>query len=443
MKKRSLFPHFVLSLFLLGFYLFSIRGVGATGNALPKVVVLTLNGPISAPAASYLIRGIDQAAKENAEFVVIELNTPGGSGDAMMKIITAIDNSTVPVSVFVYPRGAMAASAGMYIAESAQVVAMSPQTTIGAAHPVTGGGGNIQGDERAKVTNTFVATVKTHAKRYGRNVDWVEKAVRQSVSVAEDDAVKLKVADLVADDLRDLLNKMDGKKVKILSGERVLHTKNAEIQQIPMTSVESFLLTITHPEIVLILFMLGFYGLLYELMSPGAIVPGVVGAISLLLAFYAMGTLPVNYAGVFLLLLSFVLFLLEFKLQSHGIMTVGGVIALILGSLLLVESGYRYSATFYSVVAATVIITLGFVFLVLGKLWQVRREKPIVGKESLVGQYGIVKEPLSPEGYVLVDGLLWKAVSENGTMEVGEKVHVVRVENRLLHVRKPIPVDLK
>ncbi len=213
-----------------------------------------------------------------------------------MKIMSKIDNSTIPVCVFVYPRGAMAASAGMYIAESSQIVAMSPQTTMGAAHPVTGQGGNIQGDERAKVTNTFVATAKTHAKRFGRNVEWVEKAVRKSVSVTEEEAVKLHVADLKANDLPDLLQKLDGRKVKVLDGERTLHTKNAEVKVIPMTRIEELLLTVTHPEIVLILFMLGFYGLLYELMSPGAILPGVVGAICLLLAFYAMGTLPVNYA---------------------------------------------------------------------------------------------------------------------------------------------------
>lgn len=405
-----------------------------------EVLVLTLDGAIGAPAASYLSRGISQAEKEEARLVVIQLNTPGGSGDAMMKIMAKIDNSTVPVCVFVYPRGAMAASAGMYIAESSQYIAMSPQTTIGAAHPVSGGGGDIQGDERAKVTNTFVATAKTHAKRYGRNVDWVEKAVRKSVSITEEEALKLHVIDLVANDISDLLTKLDGKKAQVLDGTVVLHTKNAAVKQVPMTFIEHVLLTVTHPEIVLILFMLGFYGLLYELMSPGAVLPGVVGAISLLLAFYAMGTLPVNYAGVFLILLSFLLFLLELKMHTHGIMTVGGTVSLIFGSFLLVESGVKYSATYYAVVAATVVFSLSFVFLVLAKLWNVRRQRQLLGKESLIGELGVVKEPLTPEGYVSIEGVLWKAKSQGGPISQGMKVKVVQIEDSTLVVRQSISI---
>lgn len=425
---------------LICFFLFGISLIPSAFSAPspnpPKVIVLTLEGAIGAPAAAYLIRGIEQAEKQNANLAVIELNTPGGSGDAMLKIMSKIDNATVPVCVYVYPRGGMAASAGMYIAESAPLIAMAPQTTIGAAHPVSGGGGNIQGDERAKVTNTFASQAKTHAKRYGRNAKWVEEAVRKSVSVTEEEAVKLHVVDFKADNLNDLINKIDGKTVKVLDTERVLQTKNATVQEVPMTVVERFLLTITHPEIVLILFMLGFYGLLYELMSPGAILPGVVGAISLLLAFYAMGTLPVNYVGVFLIILSFIMFVLEFKFPSHGILTLGGTVSLVLGSLLLVASGQGYSRVYYGVVVVTVLFTLGFVFLILGKLWQVRRAKQIVGKESLAGQLGMVKSPLTPEGYVFLDGVLWHAVSDEGVIPAGEKVLVTRMEKLLLHVRR-------
>lgn len=408
----------------------------AAASPAPPAFVLTLDGAIGAPAASYLIRGIELGEKENAALVIIQLNTPGGSGDAMLKIMSKIDNTTVPVCVYVTPRGGMAASAGMYITESAPLTAMAPQTTIGAAHPVTGGGGNIQGDERAKVTNTFAAQAKTQAKRYGRNAAWVEEAVRKSVSLTEEEAVKRHVVDFVADNVGDLLDKADGRTVKLPDGERVLHVKNARVQEVPMTKVESFLLTITHPEIVLILFMLGFYGLLYELMSPGAILPGVVGAISLLLAFYAMGTLPVNYAGVFLIILSFIMFLLEFKFPSHGILTLGGTVSLVMGSLLLVDSGQGYSRAYYGVVAVTVLFTLSFVFFVVGKLWIARRAKQVIGKESLAGQTGIVKSPLAPEGYVLAGGILWRAVTDEGTIQAGEKVFVTRAENLLLHVRK-------
>jgi len=426
----------LLFLVFVAVFFFGSRFSQAASSAQPLVVTLKLEAPIVAPAASYLIRGIQEAEKQNAELVVIQLNTPGGSGDAMLKIIAAIDNATVPVCVYVSPRGAMAASAGMYIAESAQVIAMAPQTTIGAAHPVSGGGANIQGDERAKVTNTFVATAKTHAKRFGRNVDWVEKAVRQSVSVTEDEALKLQVADFVANNLQDLLNKIDSQTVKVGDHEIMLHTKNAVVHEIPMTKSEHFLVTITHPEIVLILFMLGSYGLLYELISPGTIFPGIVGAISLLLAFYAMGTLPVNYAGVFLMIFAFSMFLLELKVHSHGMLTIGGVIAFVFGSLLLVQSGIQVSQTYYEVIAVTVISILIFVFVVVAKILEARRQRPVIGRESLPGSHGVVKEALSPEGYVMVDGVLWRAESKSGPITVGEKVKVVGIEDTLLVVAR-------
>lgn len=405
----------------------------------PIVLVLHLDGAISAPAASYIDRGVQEAEREGASLVVLELNTPGGAGEAMLKIIGTIDNSTVPVCVYVSPRGAMAASAGMYITESAQIAAMAPQTTIGAAHPVTASGGSIEGDEREKITNTFVATVRTHAKRYGRNMDWVEKAVRKSISATEDDAVKLKVVDLEANDLNDLLNKIDGRTVKVLDGTATLHTKNAIVKDYPMTFVERFLMAITHPEIVLILFMLGTYGLIYELISPGAIVPGVVGGICILLAFYAMGALPINYAGVFFIVLSFILFILDIKLAAHGILTAGGTISLIFGSLLLIETGGWVSKSYYLVVAITAIFSITFCGTVIRKVLQARRAAPVTGREGLVGKVGIAKDALNPEGYVALEGTYWKAVTDNGPIMEGEKVCVVKVDNLLLHVQKTNP----
>jgi membrane-bound serine protease (ClpP class) len=407
-----------------------------TSSAQPLVLVLHVDGAITAPTASYIKHGIETAEEQNATLLVIELNTPGGAGEAMLEIIQAIDNSTVPVCVYVYPRGAMAASAGMYITESAQIAAMSPQTTIGAAHPVTASGGSIQGDERAKITNTFAATVKTHAMRYGRNVKWVEEAVRKSVSATETEAVKEKIVDLEADNLRDLLNKIDGKKVNVLDQTITLHTKNALIRKIPPTAIERFLMIITHPEIVLILFMLGTYGLLYELLSPGAIFPGVVGAICLLLAFYAMGALPINYAGVFLIFLSFVLFILDLKLQAHGILTAGGLASLIFGSLLLIESGGGISKTYYMVVATIAIFNLVFVSVALKKVWVARKAPSITGKEGLIGKTGIAKTDLSPEGYIALEGTYWKARSIDGSVKAGESVFVVKVDNLLVHVKK-------
>ncbi len=270
----------------------------------------------------------------------------------------------------------------------------------------------------------------------GRVVEWVEEAVRKSVSATVGEAVKLKIVDLEADNLKDLLGKINGRKVKVLNHTIILKTKNALVKKAPMTSVERFLMTITNPEVVLILFMLGSYGLLFELLSPGGVLPGVVGAICLILAFYAMGTLSVNYAGVFLIVLSFVLFLLDLKLQAHGTLTIGGIVSLIMGSLLLFESNITYTAGYLSAVAASVFLTLVFFLVAVKKVWEAARLKPNTGREGIVGKIGVVKTALNPQGYIALDGTYWKAVVDNGPVNEGEKVSVVKVENLILYVKK-------
>jgi membrane-bound serine protease (ClpP class) len=438
-KRFSIIGWVIFAFFLVGTSFskpLSSLSVKPVKRKRPLVLVMKLKGAISAASASYIERGVAAGEKEKAELVVLELDTPGGAGQAMLDIVQTFDNSHVPICVFVYPRGAMAASAGMYITEAAQIAAMAPETTIGAAHPVTASGGNIQSDLKKKITNTFAAIAATHARRYGRNVKWVEEAVRKSVSATVGEAVKLKIVDLEADNLKDLLGKINGRKVKVLNHTIILKTKNALVKKAPMTSVERFLMTITNPEVVLILFMLGSYGLLFELLSPGGVLPGVVGAICLILAFYAMGTLSVNYAGVFLIVLSFVLFLLDLKLQAHGTLTIGGIVSLIMGSLLLFESNITYTAGYLSAVAASVFLTLVFFLVAVKKVWEAARLKPNTGREGIVGKIGVVKTALNPQGYIALDGTYWKAVVDNGPVNEGEKVSVVKVENLILYVKK-------
>jgi membrane-bound serine protease (ClpP class) len=353
----------------------------------------------------------------------------------MRSMVQSILNSTIPVIVYVSPTGARAASAGVFITMAAHVAAMAPATNIGAAHPVAVGGG-MDKEMVKKVENDAAAFARTIANDRGRNVEWAETAVRSSVSATEREAVKLNVVDLVADSLPDLLMKIDGRVVKTVKGPVTLHTKDAQVRRIDVRFRDRFLALISDPNIAYILMMVGMLGIFFELSTPGAVLPGVIGGISLILAFFAFQSLPINWAGLLLILFGLVLLVVEIKVASHGVLTVGGIVAMLLGSLMLFdapESGLRIS---WFVIVPTVGATAGLAIFAVSAGLRALYRPLTTGSSSMVGQTGVVRTPLAPEGQVLVDGELWRAVVQDGPVPAGERVQIVGVDGLTLRVTK-------
>ena len=399
-----------------------------------QVFVITLQGVINPVASEYIKKGISIANKQDARALVIELDTPGGLDTSMREIIKAINQSAVPVVVYVSPTGARAASAGVFITMSAHIAAMAPGTNIGAAHPV-GIGGKMDKTMIEKATNDAVAYIKSIAERRGRNKKWAEKAVRKSVSVTAKEALKLGVIDLIANNLDELLQKIDGKTVETFKGKVKLKTKGVPVKRVTMGLRLKILGIISNPNIAYILMLLGFYGLFFELTNPGAVFPGVFGAICLILAFYSFQTLPVNYAGLLLIILSIVLFVLEIKVTSHGVLTIGGIISMIIGSIMLFESpGPFFKISLYIIVPAAVVTALFFTltFSLAFKAW---RRKPVTGSEGLIGMEGIAHTDIDKEGMVLVRGEYWQASSDE-PIKKGEKVIVESVSGLKIKVKR-------
>ncbi|MGB4780915.1 NfeD family protein [Candidatus Methylomirabilis sp.] len=396
------------------------------------VLAIKLEGVIAPSTADYIIRAIKQADREVAQALVIELDTPGGLDLSMRSIIKEMLAAERPIVVYVSPSGARAASAGAFITLAAHVAAMAPGTNIGAAHPVNMGG-QMDKEMNKKVTNDAAAYIRTIAEQRGRNVQWAEDAVRKSVSATEKEALQLKIIDLVADKLDDLLVAMDGREVTTARGKVMLHTKGVEVTQIEMGLRDKILKVISDPTIAYMLLMLGLAGLYFELSTPGAILPGVLGGIFLILAFYGFQTLPINYAGLLLILLAIILFIAEVKVTSYGMLTVGGIVAMILGSFMLIRSPEPFLRISLSAILFTTAATAAFFGFIVTMALRAQRQKTTTGVEGLIGQVGTVRTPLKPEGSVLVGGELWSAQCEEGA-EPGDKVRVRAVKGLLLKV---------
>jgi membrane-bound serine protease (ClpP class) len=416
----------------------------AFGQSAPHVDVLTLKGIIAPFTAQYVKRGIDAAESDGAGAVIIQMDTPGGLVGSMDEIVTTILNSRVPVVVYVSPPGARAGSAGVFITMAAHVAAMAPTTNIGAAHPVSGSGKDIEGDMRDKVTNDAVARVRALADARGRNADWAEDAVRKSLSVAAEKALELKVIDVVADDLKDLLAKIDGRKTTTKAGAVVLRVQNARQQPIDMTWSEKFLHTITDPNIAYILFNLGTIALIAEFYHPGAILPGLTGVISLVLAFTAFGVLQPNWAGVALIVLAVILFIADLKVQGFAL-SVGGAVAFVLGSIMLYKPLPAFPdlpkfAVSPWLIATMTALWLGFFVFALWAVVRSQRVKLSSGVDMLLGEIGIAKTDLKPGGIVFVRSEEWSAESVSDGIGKGEKVKVVEIVDGLrLRVTKAAP----
>jgi len=408
------------------------------GASAGRVLLITVKGIINPVASEYIGGGVRQASDMKAEALIIRLDTPGGLDSSMREIIKDIEASPVPVAVYVAPSGARAASAGVFITIAAHIAAMAPGTNIGAAHPVRIGG-NLDKVMSEKVTNDAAAFIRTLAAQRGRNALWAEDAVRKSVSITETEALKLGVIDLVAKDLTTLLSELDGRKVTTVAGEHVLKTAGAKVVEREMSLRNKILDLISNPEVAYILMLLGFYGLFFELTNPGAIFPGVMGGICLILGFYALQTLPVNYAGLLLIIMGLVLFILEVKIISHGVLTIGGIIALVFGSLMLFESPLPFFKLSLAVIVPVVIITtLLFVFTVR-LAYKASRKKPLTGTEGLIGLEGTASTDISPKGgAVRVHGELWSGWSD-ASIPKGSGVVVEAVQGLKLKVRRYLP----
>ena len=396
------------------------------------VATVQIDGVISPVTLRLVETALARAQADRAQALVIQLDTPGGLERSMRAICQRLLNADIPVVVWVGPTGARAASAGVFITLAAHVAAMAPATNIGAAHPVALGGG-VDKESMRKIENDAAAFVRTIALERGRNADWAEKAVRQSVSITEREAVKLGVVDLIADSIPDLLAKVDGRTVKTAKGTVTLATKDAVAKPIEIGVRDRFLNIITDPNVAYVLMMLGTLGLIFELSNPGAVLPGVIGGISLILAFFAFQSLPINFAGMLLILFAIVLFIAEVKVVSHGVLAIGGVVAMALGSLMLYdepESGFRVS---WLVIIPTVAVTAGIFLLALTAGVRAFARRPQLGAEALIGAAGTAAGPLTPEGQIKLQGEIWRAVADRPVPD-GAPVRVAGVDGLTLRV---------
>jgi membrane-bound serine protease (ClpP class) len=394
------------------------------------IYIIRIADAISPGTAEYIKFGIKKAEENGAACIIIELDTPGGLAESMRLIVQNILASRVPVVVFVSPGGARAASAGVMITMAADIAAMAPGTNIGAAHPVGAGGKEIDGTMSEKIVNDMVAQAKSVAEKRGRNAKWVEDAIRESVSVTETEALKENIIDLIAKDTDDLIRQLNGRQIKD-RGTLELDQANKIILEESLRS--KILRTISNPNIAYILMMIGLAGLYFELSHPGAIFPGVVGGIALILAFFAMQTLPVNYAGVLLIVLAIIFFIMEMKITSYGLLSVAGVVSLLLGSLMLFEGDTPDMKLSWHVLVPTIIVISGFFVAVASLVFRAQVSKPTTGAGGLVGEIGIVKKALRPEGKVFVHGELWHARAKE-PLDENVKVRVVKVVNLFLEV---------
>lgn len=434
---------------VLACLLFAVLSPARTGaqkrdsrNASPSgpIVVAAIDGPIMPPTRNYYERALRRAEREKAACLLVEMDTPGGRSDTMREIAQLNLTAQVPVVVYITPPGARAGSAGAVIALSAHILAMSPGTNIGAAHPVMGNGGDIDKDMRDKVTNDFAAFARSLARHRGKNEKWAEDIVRHSISSTETEALNLKIADLIARDRVDLIKQLDGRKVKLPAGEQILATHDAKTVEEPQSWGESFLHFLFDPNVALICWMLAIYGLIAELNHPGAILPGVVGAISLVLALFSMSVLSVNATGVALLILSVVLFIIDLYATTHGVLTAGGLIAFVAGALMLFNPASLGVTVSLPLVIALAILTALFFGVIVGAAIRIRRQPPGTGPETLLGKTGTAQTPLEPTGRVFADGAIWKAVNE-GTEPVqkGDTIVIVGREGLTLRVRRSAP----
>lgn len=425
---------------LMGLAVLLVLSACAGASTIAPVRVLHIDGMIDPATAGYIAGGIRKAKASEAQAVLITMNTPVGLMSSMEDIIKAFYSAGVPVIVYVTPENARAASAGGYIAMAADIAAMSPHTRIGAMSPIAAaaGGGEVKPSKtlERKMFSDAAAEARGIAAKRGRNGDWAEKAVREGVSVTSESAVKLRVVDLIAVSNRDLMKKIDGRKVKLATGETVtLHTANAPFEDSPMGGWQTFLHYLSNPMVALMLLLMATYGIIFELSNPGAILPGVVGGISAILLLYSFSVIPINAAGFAFIVLAIVLFIADVYAPSHGVLSVGGVISLFFG-LMMLFGGPSSPMISLWVLGAVALITGGFFVFVVALGLRALKRPYIAGRESVVGHIADARTDLDPIGKIFVNGALWTATSESGPIDKGEKVLVTAMTGLKLTVRK-------
>jgi membrane-bound serine protease (ClpP class) len=412
----------------------SLQVRGAPANT-PVVNVVSLNGVVGPAMAHYVTRAVDQSVHDNAQALIMELDTPGGLMQSMDQITKVLLNSRVPTVVYIYPSGARAASAGVFITYASNIAAMASATHLGAAHPVSIGSGQLDKTEMTKITNDAVAEIREFAIRRGRNSAWGEQAVRQSVSVTGDEALRLHVINLIADTPGELLSKLDGLHVHTASGLHRLETRNARLAEIPMNLSERFLSLLSDPNVGFILLTLAMYGLIFELSNPGLVFPGVIGGISLILALASFAAIEVNVAGLLFIGFAIVLFIADIKVPSHGVLTAGGLASFVLGALLLTENEAPFLRISLTLIITIAAVTAAFFMFAVGAGVRAQGRKVQTGREALIGATGVARCELTPMGTVFVQGELWSAEAVDGIIPEGARVVVERVAGLLLRVR--------
>ena len=430
----TLFSARILLLFFLPFSILAAQ---------PFVHVITVDATINPATADFIHNAILRAGEQKAECLIIRLNTPGGLLKSTRVIVSDILSSPVPVVVYVSPSGSQSASAGTFITLAAHVAAMAPGTNIGAAHPV-----GMQGSEKdsimnEKATNDAAAFIRTISEKRNRNVAWAEDAVRKSISITESEALKKRVIDVIAPTVSTLLDSIDGKQVDINGTIHTLRTKGVEVKQFEMDWKYKILDLLSDPNIAYIFFLLGIYGLIFELYNPGSVLPGVVGVIAMIIALYSFHTMPINYAGLALIVFGIILFILEIKITSYGLLTVGGVLSLALGSVMLIDSdsSLEFIRISWGVILPAVLLTAAFFFFAIGMGIRAQRRKPATGAEGIIGELGETIATLNPNGQVRVHGEIWNAIADN-EIASGTKIKVVAIDNLTLRVTPALPPDI-
>ncbi|HEX78976.1 MAG TPA: nodulation protein NfeD [Dehalococcoidia bacterium] len=419
--------------------LFLLAVLPVTISAQPSeasIYVLNAEGTVNPVLVDYIERGIKQAEDNNARACIIQLNTPGGLLDSTEKIVIAIMNADIPIIVYVSPKGAWAASAGVFITLSAHIAVMTPGTTIGAAHPVSVGDEEISEEEMEKIVKFSANWMQTIADERGRNAEEAQLAVTQSKSFTDNEALEYNLIDLRAGTLDSLISQVDGWQINLANGSIVtLNTQDAVVEDIDMSAVERFLYALTDPNIAYILLSLAVLGITVEIFNPGLIFPGVTGAISGLFAFYSLGMLPVNYTGILLIALALVLFIAEAFTSTFGLLTAGGITSLVIGSLILFKGGSIFQVDIWLIVLVTIIFT-AFLGFVITRIVAAHRLQATTGREELPGKVAVVRTTLAPEGTVLHEGEIWKAILDQGRAEPKEEVIIKRFDGLKLYVTK-------
>jgi membrane-bound serine protease (ClpP class) len=400
-----------------------------------RIRLVEIQDPITPVTAQFLQRNLQEAARLGDRLVLIEMDTPGGLDTAMREIVKDVMASPVPVVVYVAPSGARAASAGAIIAMAADVAAMAPGTNIGAAHPVSLGGKTTDKTMETKVINDAEAYAEGIAHQRGRDETLARRMVRDSISLSAEKALEGRVIDLIARDRSDLLQQLEGRSISRNGRETVLQLRGAEVVASGMGTIEKILNAISNPNVAYVLMILGMMGLYFELSNPGVILPGAIGGISLILAFFAFQALPVNYAGILLILLGLILFIAEIKIVSNGMLTVAGMIAMALGSLMLFESPDPYLRVSWWLILVTVLATSAFFSVVVAKALSAHRRSPATGREGMIGEVGVAETGMTPDGKVFVRGEYWDAWSDE-PIDAGSRVRVLEMDGMRLKVKR-------